>query len=157
MARRNITPIRLHNTKARAQHALVDQAVLISGPEGWYPLALAVIDAREAYIDMYVANGTLEADTEPTTEQVPEISILGKTLQEWLDAQEDRVVYALAAAEEFPAHLMAYVSAKSLRWWLNVAFGLMPSQKHVVDEAERRRVEAARGVTATGVRQAETV
>ncbi|TMR10998.1 hypothetical protein ETD86_37415 [Nonomuraea turkmeniaca] len=156
MPRRNVTPIRLYNTIARARHAEVDKAVLTSGAEGWYPLALAVIEARQAYIQMYVANGTLDGDTEPTTEQVPEISVLGKTLQEWLDAQEDRVIYSIASAENFPGHLMAYVSAKSLRWWLNVAFGQMPSQKHVEEEAERRRAEAAQGVTATGARQTAT-
>ncbi|MBG0818305.1 hypothetical protein [Planomonospora sp. ID82291] len=151
MPRRNVTEIAAHHAAARYHHSLAEELMdEHTDAAYWFVIARHVLGARQAYIAAAVANGTIEAGTEPTTEQVLEMSILGQRVYKWLAALADTEIVALAIGEGFPAHLALMVSAGSLRAWLNPAYGEAANQTNPMAAALRRYAEKYSGLVEDG-------
>lgn len=105
---------------------------LAGEPAGCAPLRIAAAAARDAY-----ALWTAEFDSPDATRE--EIRDLGRIVYGYLNSLPDHAIRALAVRFGFPVSTVGYVSASSLRFWLNTAYADdHPRKTHVADVAHER-------------------
>ncbi|MET7335871.1 hypothetical protein [Nonomuraea sp. NPDC005650] len=101
-------------------------------PAACAPLRIAAAAARDAYATWTAAFDDADATRE-------EIRDLGRIVYRYLNSLPDQAIRALAVRFGFPVSTAGYVSASSLRFWLNTAYADdHPRKTHVADVAHER-------------------